>query len=112
MKGIELFNWESVGTLAGASSITYIFVAYTKRMVDTFWPKSWGTDLYAALVGFLILLAATYFMTDEITWSSGFLAFLNGFLVAAASGKMSDKALREEEKRKEKEGQKEDMEKE
>lgn len=75
--------------------MTYVIVAYTKRMVDKFWPKSLGTDLYAVFVAFLILFMATYFLENQITWSSGLLALLNGFLVAAVSGKFNDKAVAE-----------------
>jgi len=88
-----LFNWEALGTLAGAAAVTYLIVAYTKRLVDKFWPKALGTDIYAVLIGFLVLLSATAAQGQALTWSAVVLALFNGFLVAAASGKMSDKTI-------------------
>ncbi len=94
-----LFSWDVLGTLAGAAAVTYLIVAYTKRLVDTVWPRLLGTDLYAVLVGFLVLLAATAAQGAELGWSSILLALFNGFLVAAASGKMSDKAVLERDRK-------------
>lgn len=88
----NLFTWEVISTLAGASAITYLIVSYTKRTIDIFWPKWLGTDLYAVLISFLILLAASGFANPPLTLSGVVLALFNAFLVAAASGKMNDKA--------------------
>ena len=89
-----LFTWEVLATLAGASGITYLIVAYTKRIVDSL-PvlKIIGTDLYAVFIGFLVLLGATAALGQALTWANVVLALLNGFLVAATAGKMSDKAV-------------------
>lgn len=94
-----LFTWQMLGTLAGAAALTFLIVAYTKRFIDTIWPKSLGTDVYAVLVGFGVLLAATAVQETRLTWATVLLAFFNGFLVAAASGKMSDKAILERDRR-------------
>ena len=94
----NLFTWDVLGTLAGAAAITYLIVAYTKRLIDKFWPDALGTDIYATIIGFLVLLAATAANGQDITWSAVMLALFNGFLVAAASGKMSDKAILEKER--------------
>lgn len=91
----NLFTWEVIGTLAGASAIAYLVVSYTKRAIDTFWPKWLGTDIYAVLVSFLILLAASGFTNPPLTLSGSVLALFNAFLVAAAAGKMNDKAKEE-----------------
>lgn len=96
----NLFTWDVLGTLAGAAALTYLIVAYTKRLIDTFWPQVLGTDIYAVLVGFIVLLAATAAQGQSLTWSAVLLALFNGFLVAAASGKMSDKAIVENERQK------------
>ncbi len=89
-----LFTWEVLATLAGASGITYLIVAYTKRIVDSL-PvlKIIGTDLYAVFIGFLVLLGATAALGQVLTWANVVLALLTGFLVAATAGKMSDKAV-------------------
>jgi hypothetical protein len=92
-----LYTWSMLGTLAGASAIAYLIVAYTKNAVDKVWPKALGTDLYAVLVSFVVLLAAWVATTEITTWQGGismiFLAFFNAFLVAAAAAKMNDKAI-------------------
>lgn len=89
----NLFTWETLATLAGASGVTYLVVAYTKKIVDQVKVfKFIGTDLYAVIIGFLVLLGATAANGAPLNWSNVVLAFLNGFLVAATSGKMNDKA--------------------
>lgn len=93
-----LLTWDAVSTLAGAAAVTYLIVAYTKRAADRFWPMALGTDLYAVLVGFLVLLAASAAKGKPLTWDAVVLALLNGFLVAAASGKMADKTVAERER--------------
>ncbi len=97
----NLFTWDGLGTLAGAAALTYLIVAYTKRLVESFWPQVLGTDIYAVLIGFIVLLATTAAQGQALTWSAVVLALFNGFLVAATSGKMSDKAILEKERQKE-----------
>lgn len=92
-----LFDWQALGTLAGAAAITYLIVAYTKALVDRFWKV--GTDLYAVLIAALVLVAASAATGQALTWATIVLAFLNGFLVAATAGKMSDKAILERDKK-------------
>ena len=88
----NLFTWEALTTLAGAAAVTYLIVAYTKRLVDTFIPPAVGTDLYAVVVGFIVLLCAITAMGHRLTFHSIVLALFNGFLVAATAGKMHNKA--------------------
>jgi hypothetical protein len=95
----NLFTWEALGTLAGAAAVTFLIVAYTKRAVDTFWPKALGTDLYAVLIGFFVLVAATAALGRPLNWASIVLALFNGFLIAATSGKMNDKAILERDRK-------------
>jgi hypothetical protein len=92
-----LFSWDLLATLAGAAAITYLIVAYTKALVDRIWKV--GTDLYAVLIGALVLIAATAATGQALTWASILLAVFNGFLVAATAGKMSDKAILESSKK-------------
>lgn len=94
----ELYSWQYIGTLAGAAMITYLIVAYTKRAVDAWWPPALGTDLYAVLVAWLVLLAAMGAQGELSGLLSVVLCLFNGFLVAAAAGKLNDKAISEAER--------------
>lgn len=93
----NLFTWSMLGTLAGASAIAYLIVAYTKNAIDKIWPKVLGTDLYAVFVSFIVLVAAWVTAIEVFTWQTILsmigLAFFNAFLVAATASKMNDKAI-------------------
>ena len=87
-----LFSWELLATLAGAAAITYLIVGKTKNLVDRFWKV--GTELYAVLIGTIVLIAATAATGQKLTWASILLAVFNGFLVAATAGNMNDTAFK------------------
>lgn len=89
-----LFSWEMLGTLAGAAAVTYLIVAYTKNFISRLFPL--GTDLYAVVIGFVVLLCASLATGQPCSWQLIMLCLFNGFLVAATAGKMNDKALDEE----------------
>lgn len=93
-----LFTWQALITLGGAAMLTFLIVLYTMRVIDPWW--KWGTDLYAAGWGFIILAVANLAMGAVITWQLFALAFFNAFLVAAAAGKLRDKSVTELERRK------------
>lgn len=99
----SLFTWASLATLAGAAAACYLIVAYTKRWSDSWWPRRLGTDMYAVVVAAIILTLATLALATMAgrwpTWQEILLAVLNGFLVAAAAGKMSDKAIHERDRK-------------
>lgn len=88
-----LFTWEALATLAGAALLVYLVVAYTKSLVDRI--AHVPTDLYAVLVGTVILILAQLALgADASDWRIYALAFANGFLVAATAGKFNDIANR------------------
>lgn len=90
----NLFTIQALATLAGASYLVYLVVAYTKAYVPV------PTDLYAVSVGFIVLLLAQFGLGASPTnWVVYFLALANGFLVAASAGKANDKAIDEEAKK-------------
>lgn len=90
----NLFTVEALATLAGASYLVHLMVAYTKTYVPM------PTDLYAVLVGFVVLLLAQFGLgADPTSWVVYFLALANGFLVASSAGKANDKAIDENEKK-------------
>lgn len=94
-----LFTWQSLITLGGAAMLTFLIVLYTSRVVDSWW--KWGTDLYAALWGFIVLTVANLGMgSNPEDWRLYALSFFNAFLVAAAAGKLRDKSITEMERRK------------
>ena len=91
----ELYSWQTIGTLAGAAMITYLIVAYTKSLRFL---NNISTDLYAVVVGTLVLLAAMGAQGELTGWPAYVLCLFNGFLVAAAAGKVNDKAVTEYER--------------
>ena len=91
-------------TLSGAAMITFLIVLYTGRIIDEWKWWRWGTDLYAAICAFVILVVACLASGGDYSdWSMYALAFFNSFLVAASAGKLRDKSLTEAERKKVKE---------
>ena len=93
----QLFTWNSLATLAGASFLTFLITAYLKRIVDRYW--SWGTDLFAVIVGTLVILLSLLATGQLFTWELMVLSVFNGFLVAATAGKIHDKTLQERDRK-------------
>lgn len=87
----SLFTWDVIGTLAGAAGLTYLIVAYTKDALKSLLGERYNSNLYAVAVGAAVLATAR-FATGPVDWSVAVLALFNGFLVAAAAGKMNDMA--------------------
>jgi len=83
--------------------ITFLIVLYTGSIVDS-WGWKWGTDIYAAVWAFVILVVANIasYPGSYSDWRIYCLAFFNSFLVAASAGKLRDKSLYEAERRKQK----------
>ena len=89
----QLFTWEALSAMGGASLLTYLIVQYTKGLIDRF-AKWLPTDLYAVVIAMAILTAAQLAIgADAGDWRVYALALANGFLVAAAAGQMQNKAL-------------------
>ncbi|MDD2498357.1 MAG: hypothetical protein PHY90_09560 [Desulfitobacteriaceae bacterium] len=96
----NLFSWDTLMTLSGAAMITFLIVLYTGRFIDNcrFWRL--GTDMYAVLWAFIILVVANIASGGNILdWRMYPLAFFNSFLVAASAGKLRDKSLAEAERK-------------
>jgi purine-cytosine permease-like protein len=88
----NLFTFESLGNLAGASLLTYLIVQYTKSLLDSFIRVP--TDLYAVVVGSSVLLGSQLASgANAADWRLYALSLANGFLVAATAGKLNDTAL-------------------
>jgi hypothetical protein len=88
-----LFTFQYLSTLAGASLLTYLIVQYTKSYIDSI--KKFSTDLYAVLVGTVILLLAQIAQgANALDWRIYVLCLFNGFLVAVTSGKINDVAIK------------------
>ena len=85
----SLFTWSALVTLGGAALLTYLIVGYTKNWVKL------PTDLYAVLVGTVVLtLAQLATGARPGDWRIYALSLANGFLVAATAGKINDTALK------------------
>lgn len=97
----SLFSWTTLMTLSGAAMITFLIVLYTGRIIDDSKWWKWGTDLYAAVCAFVVLVVANIASGgDYKDWTMYALAFFNSFLVAASAGKLRDKSIIEVERKK------------
>lgn len=93
MDAAQLFTWDALCSIGGASLLTYFIVQYTKTMLDRLAPRL-PTDLFAVAVAFAILMGAQLANgADGRDWRVYGLAFANAFLVAAAAGQIRNKAL-------------------
>ncbi len=91
----QLFTWEALLTIGGASLLTFFVVQYTKKLVDRIAQRRRiPTDLYAVLIAWIVLLAANFASGAPAgDWRTYFLTFANAFLVAAAAAQIQTKAL-------------------
>jgi hypothetical protein len=88
----NLFTFDHLGNLAGASLLTYLIVQYTKSTLDII--LKIPTDLYAVAVGSMVLIGAQIASGgDASDWRLYALSIANGFLIAATAGKINDTAL-------------------
>lgn len=88
---MELFTFESLSTLVGASLVVYLIVQYTKNLIT---PKI-PTDIYAVVMGSLVLILAQLAEGASYSdWRLYVLSFFNGFIVAATAGKINDTAIK------------------
>lgn len=87
----SLFTWDALATLTGASLLTFLVVQYTKNLLDIL--VHIPTDLYAVLIGALILIAASAALGQPLTWATIVLAVCNGFVVAATAGQLANKVV-------------------
>ena len=100
----QLFTWQALSAMGGASLLTFFVVQYTKSLLDRF-VKWLPTDLYAVIVAAVILtLAQQAIGADAGDWRVYVLSIANGFLVAAAAGQMQRKAADPPGQRKDGEG--------
>jgi hypothetical protein len=92
----SLLTWQYLATFTGASFLCFLIVSYTKNLLDKYWKV--GTDLYGVFVGSAIILLAQT-IVGGFAWSNVPLSIFNGFLIAAAAGKLNDKAVLENSKK-------------
>lgn len=95
MQTEQLFTWQALLTIGGASLLTFYIVQYTKVLIDRVTAR-WGlpTDVYAVLIAWGIMLAAQFATgTPANDWRVYFLAFANAFIVAAAAAQIQHKSL-------------------
>jgi len=90
----QLFTWEALSAMGGASLLTFFVVQYTKSSIDRFAARWLPTDLYAVFVASAILITAQLALgANPADWRVYMLAIANGFLVAATAGQMQRKAV-------------------
>lgn len=92
----QLFTWQSLLTIGGASLLTFFIVQYTKVLIDRFLKRyNVPTDIYAVFVAWVILLAAQFATgSTALDWRIYFLSFANAFVVAAAAAQIQTKSLK------------------
>lgn len=89
---LQLFSWENLSTLTGASVLLYLIVQYTKNLKFL---KNTPTDIYSSFLGSIILGVAQIAQgADPKDWRIWLLALANGFIVSIISGKLNDSALK------------------
>ncbi len=89
----QLFTWEALSAMGGASLLTFFIVQYTKILVDRVAPKL-PTDLYAVIVATIVLVLSQLALgADGLDWRIYVLSIANGFIIAAAAGQMQRKAI-------------------
>jgi len=93
---MQLFTWEALLTINGASLLTYFIVQYTKKLVDRLArDKKIPTDWYAVAVAWIVLLVANFATGAPVSdWRLYFLSFANAFIIAAYAALIQNKALR------------------
>lgn len=90
---MDLFTWESLATLAGASVLVYYITQYTKTLLDKV--VHIPTDLYGTMIGGVVLALAQFATgASALDWRVWVLSIFNGFLVSAVAGKMNDSAIK------------------
>lgn len=90
----QLFTWEALSAMGGASLLTYFIVQYTKSYIDRIAARWLPTDLYAVVIASAILLIAQLALdADPGDWRVYMLSIANGFLIAATAGQMQRKAV-------------------
>jgi uncharacterized membrane protein len=105
----QLFSWESLMTISGASLLVFLIVQYTKQPLRKIL-KYVPTDLYTAFVSFVILVTASL-AEDSNTWYEWkmyVLCFFNSFLIASTSSHIYAKTKNPPVSRKAKEAKKEE----
>ncbi len=84
-----LLTWPALLTVSGAAFATFLIVQYTKCLLDRVWHVP--TDIYATMIGALLLIAATAAVGTPLVWSNILLCVINGFVVALAAGNVANK---------------------
>ncbi|MDR0896915.1 MAG: hypothetical protein LBN04_03570 [Oscillospiraceae bacterium] len=79
---LTAYNWETLGTVAGATAATVLIVQYAKLPLDKVWriPTRW----LVLAVAFLVLLAAQV-VTVGVDWVELPLVGVNAVVVAMAA---------------------------
>jgi hypothetical protein len=95
MPSDSLFTFQSLGTIGGSSLLCFLFVAYTKGLIDSFAP--WvPTNVYSLFIGSSILFVVQL-NTDPNSlymWQTYFLSVANGILVSATASHTNELSTR------------------
>ena len=79
---VELFSWDDLATIAGATAATLLIVQLLKLPLDRVWKIP--TRILVYFIALIILILATVF-TIGLDWSTGILTAMNAVIVALAA---------------------------
>jgi len=99
MENLNFFTWESLGTIVGASLLTFLVVQLAKKPLDGLCHLMnfhFPTDIFAAIVGASVLYGsglALGTITDPKAPLSIALCLINGIIVSSVAGQMYNKVI-------------------
>jgi hypothetical protein len=88
----QLFSWDTLMTITGASLLVFLIVQYTKSTIDRY--TSIPTDIYTVVISFCVLVIGQAGKgVNMFDWKVYAMAFFNAFIVASTSSHVFAKSL-------------------
>lgn len=81
----NLFTFESLATLGGASLLVFFITSFTKGLLDRIFPRV-PTDIFVIFISFIVVYISSIAAgANLLDWKTLFLSFANSFLVASTA---------------------------
>jgi len=88
----QLFTWESLATVSSSALLVFLFVQYTKAVVDKY--VNIPTDIYAIAVSFTVVISTQAAIGSNMhDWKVYVLSFFNSFIIASTSAHLHAKTI-------------------